>query len=661
MIDNMESSSSGISNMHAVDTKEMMSQSDETLTTENTIPQSMDDPSYTDSVGSADSRTALLKHENALDDTNYLNKSNPDIEPPSNHSSFWDVSDLGHEIEAKMALRDMRREREKEHVLQESIAYIDPLVPPSPDVNRLRSICRNAVQSLSQEAVYRSMSILAIDEKGLKKLEEDKSPVVDIEVEEIRYVNNHLSNLIFLSIGISLVCTAIGSLRNLLSSMHHDSGIGVYSLAASFGAFTVFSLISPFVVQRFRPKFCLVVGIFTQLLYVVANLVPTFYVFIPASFLQGMGNSLLWNAMSTYTSYLARASAIKNDKKTEDVASKYFGIFFFFYQFSYVAGNLISSLVLVLVPSSEDGAESTTTSYLPSTSNFNESQYAFVNESNLFIGNSENICGAKFCNHFKMDQSDVHVDPDTSGILIGIYGMCVVIALIVSHVLLDPIATYHSSGCTFPQIFKQVGSVFECILHWKFLLVTLVLMYSMMQVGFAAAEMTKAFVSCPLGIHMVGYTMIGYGVCGGLSSWISGILCQYVGRVALISSAACLDLALLLFMVLWEPNPEQMVLFFLLLGAWGVADGVWISQVNSIVSALFHDKLEDAFASLRVLQGLGGTIVFCYSNSLCVLEKMYILAAVCIIGTGLYIGVEISEKKRMSKNEESTKFKAESA
>lgn len=42
--------------------------------------------------------------------------------------------------------------------------------------------------------------------------------------------------------------------------------------------------------------------------------------------------------------------------------------------------------------------------------------------------------------------------------------------------------------------------------------------------------------SCSLGIHMVGYTMIAYGVFGGFSSWISGILCEYVGRVALISA-----------------------------------------------------------------------------------------------------------------------------
>lgn len=34
------------------------------------------------------------------------------------------------------------------------------------------------------------------------------------------------------------------------------------------------------------------------------------------------------------------------------------------------------------------------------------------------------------------------------------------------------------------------------------------------------------------------------------------------------------------------------------------------------------------------------------------MEKMYILAAVCIIGTALYIGVELNEKKKMNQKEE---------
>lgn len=33
---------------------------------------------------------------------------------------------------------------------------------------------------------------------------------------------------------------------------------------------------------------------------------------------------------------------------------------------------------------------------------------------------------------------------------------------------------------------------------------------------------------------MVGYIMIVYGVFGGFSFWISGILCEYVGRVVFI-------------------------------------------------------------------------------------------------------------------------------
>lgn len=517
------------------ETKKMLASEKETdtpLPVESGIPESMNDPSYTDSVSSTNSHTALLQNDKSKDDDEFVNESFPENEPSSNHSSFWDISDFGHEISGKMSMREKRREREKGHGLLESIAYMDPLVPPSPDVNRLRSVCRNAVQSLSQEIVYRSMSVLAINEKEHNIIgEKGTIEAVEIEVEEIGFINNHLRNLIFLSIGISLVSTATGSLRNLLSSMHHESGIGVYSLAASYGAFTFFSLISPFVVQRFRPKISLVAGIFTQLIYVTAILLPNFYVLIPASFLQGMGNSLLWNAMSTYTSYLARASAIKNGKKTVDVASKYFGIFFFFYQFSFVVGNLISSIILLFGPGSQEQTSTITTRNILNVSSWNESQY----DLNMLHQNNVNMCGSKFCNHFKMENANMHVSQETAGTLIGVYGMCVVVALVVSHVLLDPIVTYQTSGFHCHQIFNQVRSVLKCIIDRKFLLIILLLMYSMMQLGFAAAEMTKAFVSCPLGIHMVGYTMIAYGICGGFSSWICGILCEYVGRVTLIS------------------------------------------------------------------------------------------------------------------------------
>lgn len=103
------------------------------------------------------------------------------------------------------------------------------------------------------------------------------------------------------------------------------------------------------------------------------------------------------------------------------------------------------------------------------------------------------MCGSKFCNHFKMENANMHVSQETAGTLIGVYGMCVVVALVVSHVLLDPIVTYQTSGFHCHQIFNQVRSVLKCIIDRKFLLIILLLMYSMMQLGFAAAEMTKVY------------------------------------------------------------------------------------------------------------------------------------------------------------------------
>lgn len=46
--------------------------------------------------------------------------------------------------------------------------------------------------------------------------------------------------------------------------------------------------------------------------------------------------------------------------------------------------------------------------------------------------------------------------------------------------------------------------------------------------------------------------------------------------------AAVLNLTSLAFMVSWQPSPEDQYLLFALIGAWGFADGIWQSQINSM-------------------------------------------------------------------------------
>lgn len=70
-----------------------------------------------------------------------------------------------------------------------------------------------------------------------------------------------------------------------------------------------------------------------------------------------------------------------------------------------------------------------------------------------------------------------------------------------------------------------------------------------------------------------------------------------------------------------------------------------------VVSHLFPDQLEEAFASLRVINGLGMTIGFAYANSLCMAFKIYILLVVCLSGTVIYVTSEIVRKYRSKKAE----------
>jgi len=55
---------------------------------------------------------------------------------------------------------------------------------------------------------------------------------------------------------------------------------------------------------------------------------------------------------------------------------------------------------------------------------------------------------------------------------------------------------------------------------------------------------------------------------------------QYVGRPVVFSVAVLLNLACLVTMLKWQPNPAQPVVFFLISGAWGIADGVWSPQIR---------------------------------------------------------------------------------
>lgn len=374
---------------------------------------------------------------------------------------------------------------ENEEPLMESAAYIDEFSCSTPNTRRLERVCKTAMLSLSQDLSCKSSMkgsiILPVfidqttDQPGVAMV------TADIEKDDSLFEGNEIKNLLVLSFSVALMNAAFSSLRNLQSSLNHEGDVGLYSLTGSCGAFTLLSIFSPSLIQQFRPKKCFLIALIAHLLFVAANIHPEIYILVPASVLQGAGSAVMWNAISTYITYLARSNAIRNDKRTVHIASKYFGIFFCFFQFSVVVGNLISSVVLFRDTQMISRNTSAIVSYL--------------NSSN-FTGDDANhqtnsICGANYCHSFKIDHETVSVEDDARYNLLGIYGVATVLSLILPMLLMDPLKNYRTTRVSLKRLTCQGTAVFRCIVDFRFLTCFTMFLYSNMELGFVMAEITK--------------------------------------------------------------------------------------------------------------------------------------------------------------------------
>ncbi|GLV32884.1 uncharacterized protein CBL_01777 [Carabus blaptoides fortunei] len=128
---------------------------------------------------------------------------------------------------------------------------------------------------------------------------------------------------------------------------------------------------------------------------------PKFYTMIPAGLSVGFGGGLLWCAVAAEA--YSQITGIKSDV----LVILFFGLFFIFYQFAQVWGNLISSAVL---SSGEPMLNAT-----------------FVNET---LQNVEDICGANITPNVTIAEN-LNMEPPAKEkiqLISGIYLGCVAAA-----------------------------------------------------------------------------------------------------------------------------------------------------------------------------------------------------------------------------------------
>lgn len=77
--------------------------------------------------------------------------------------------------------------------------------------------------------------------------------------------------------------------------------------------------------------------------FIISQFYPRFYTMIPAGLAVGLGGGPLWCAKCTYLTVVADAYSQIVGVASDVIVTRFFGVFFMFYQFSQVWGNLISS------------------------------------------------------------------------------------------------------------------------------------------------------------------------------------------------------------------------------------------------------------------------------------------------------------------------------
>ncbi|KAL5016513.1 hypothetical protein ScPMuIL_006102 [Solemya velum] len=441
----------------------------------------------------------------------------------------------------------------------------------------------------------------------VKNVEVDISPKDKI-VATRKATLTELRITLVVSLSFMMIYTSYSAIQNLQSSLNQEAGLGVSSLGCMYASVIISGFFTPFMMRFVGPKTAMICAWVAHCIYTASNFYPTWGTLVPASVLLGILGAPLWTAQGLYITANSIAYAEIHHETTHAVLSRSNAFFFTCFESTQITGNLISSLVL----HRSDYATNTT--------------------------DSVKICGADDCPMFANGTRLDEPEKSVVYTLLGIFLVFNILGLVITAVFLPPLMITTSRNSK--NFKKSLKSCFSALGDWKLvLLIPFFTMQTMNQAIFLT-EYTKAFVSCTLGIQMVGFVMAVFGTSAVLTTLPIGYIAKYTGRHILFVVTCSLDMSILLTMLLWKPTADQNALLFILPVLMGVGEGIWQTQQNSLVAIVFPEKKDAAFANYHTSKAMGFAVTFIYSSFLCLHTKLVIAISVLVLGSITYSVVE---------------------
>ncbi|XP_041349236.1 protein unc-93 homolog A-like [Gigantopelta aegis] len=423
-----------------------------------------------------------------------------------------------------------------------------------------------------------------------------------------------VKNVVALSLSFLLVFTSYTAIQNLQSSLNQAENLGIISLSVIYGFFILSGIMAPVIIGFIGVKKAFLVAWVAHVVYTASNFYPSFYTLLPASVLLGAVSGFLWTAENTYLSICAYSKSSSSGSSPYSVLSRMNGIFFTSFQCTQITGSLAASFVF------QQGTYNSTG---------NETQWCGPYDCPSSVGNSATIATPQMYIVY---------------ILLGVFLACTIIGLVTTQLFVDPIPI--CARASRKQLKASMTSCVNILFRSRLTFLIPLFLYVSTHQTVIWTDFTKSFVSCPLGIRMVGFVMATFGGSTMLFTFIFGYLAKYCGRVLLFTFAATVNAGSLVYMYVWHPTSSDSLIIFVAAAVWGMAEGVWETQIIALVALLLPDNKEAAFANLQTWKGIGFTLTFVYGTFLCVHVKLLIAIVLLVLGMTLYYGVEIHLKFR---------------
>lgn len=437
-------------------------------------------------------------------------------------------------------------------------------------------------------------------------------------IQRFVYKNLLVMSLIFLT-----VYTAYNPLENLQTSLHSKGGLGFITLTALYSGFAVSSLFLPSVLlYTIGHKWSTVISLFGYFSFICANYHGTWATLIPTAAFMGICWPILWCAGQSYIQELAGTYSGVTGIPEDKLFGKFYPIFYGIYKSSQISGNVVPSTVLR------------------------------GSLKKLHSSAANATCGPDFCPSVKLPTANIHVTHTEMVTLVSICVGFAVFSLILTLLCLDRSLLVRKES-HYSKTELMLSTIKE-MKDYRMLLLAPVTLFSGLQAGFLFGDFNEAYITCYLGVDMVGLVMISYGICSSGSAIIFAVIGKWTGAFNILIAATVANMTLMVVLLKWHiVRTGAIYPYMLSAAAFGVCDSAWRSQLALIVGYVFTEHRNEMFSLKEFWEAVGYAISFVYGNHICIQTKIYIAIAWMAIGIILCAIVEyihvVSKKRELEK------------